>query len=116
MYNYDFSKEKVIFEKLNTLVEISGRSYCYNILITNKNILLFVNVNKNNSLISRGVQLPSENELVKTIPLDKLKYKCIEEDTIINVSNDEIIIYNINIDKFLSKKMPLKSEYEKEER
>lgn len=96
MYNYDFSSEKVKYENTNSIVEINNNTINCSVLITDKNILLFDNVNKNNVLIGRGVQIQPEYELILKINIDKLNYKIDDNDTIINDYN--LILYDINID------------------
>lgn len=101
MYNYDFNNEKVLFEKPNTLVEINDNTYYLNVLITESNILLFRDLNSDFvKQKAMGVFVSSEYELVKSISLNKLNYKCVEENTIIN--NEEIVLYNIRLDKVIN--------------
>ena len=59
MYNYDFkgNNEKTIFEKENSIVEINDNTYNLSILVTNKNILLFKNINVDNVLNTRGMYM-----------------------------------------------------------
>ena len=97
MYNYDFKNEKVNCEKTSCYIDIDDSSYVFNILITNDNILLFDNINKNNILNSRGGYLPAENELVLKIPLKNLKYKIKENNTIISFNNKNIVIYDFDL-------------------
>ena len=71
LYNYDFSNEKVKFEKANTLVEINDNTYYLTILITDSNILLFRDLNSNFvKQKAMGVFVSSEYELVKSISLN----------------------------------------------
>ena len=101
MYNYDFSNEKVLFEKVNVFVEIDNNTYFFNVLITDINILLFRDLNKDFvKQKSMGVFISSEFELIKSISLSNLNYKCIDEDTIIK--NEEIVLYDINLNKILN--------------
>lgn len=100
MYNYDFSNEKVKFEKFNTLVEINGNIYNLNILVTNRNILLFKDINSDFvKQKAMGVFLSSEYELVKSVPLKHLNYTFDGQNTYIN--KEEIIIYDFYIDDFI---------------
>lgn len=101
MYNYDFNNEKVLFEKPNTLVKINENTYYLNVLITESNILLFKDLNRDFvKQKSLGVFVSSEYELVKSISLKDLNYKCVEEDTIIN--NEEIVLYDVRLDKVIN--------------
>ncbi len=103
MYNYDFelNEEKVICEKNNAIVEISNKTYELSILITNKNILFFNNVNKNNPLNSRGMYMPPEYLLETRIPIKELKYICKENNTYLNYKNTEVIVYDFKLSDYL---------------
>ena len=94
MYNYDFKNEKVNYEKTNCFIDVDNKSYVFSMLITDENILLFDNINKNNILNGRGGYLPAENELVLKIPLKNLKYKIKENNTIISFNSKRIITFN----------------------
>ena len=94
MYNYDFKNEKVNYEKTNCFIDVDNKSYVFSMLITDENILLFDNINKNNILNGRGGYLPAENDLVLKIPINNLKYKVENNNTIINFNNKMIIIYD----------------------
>ena len=97
MYNYDFNDEKVIFERRNTFLEIDNKEYVFNLLVTDKNILLFEDINKNNALKGRGVTMLEQYELVQNLPLKNVKYKIENNNTIIG----NIIIYNFELDMYI---------------
>lgn len=103
MYNYDFevNKEKVICEKNNVIIEISNKSYELSVLITNKNILFFNNVNKYNPLISSGIYTLPEYLLEISIPISKLKYTCKENNTYLTHKNTDIVIYDFKLSDYL---------------
>ncbi len=100
MYNYDFKDEKVTYEKLNAFVEIDDKEFDFNFLITDKHILLFDNINKDNILNHRGGYLPPQNELVLKIPIINSTYKIEENNTNITYENKSIIIYDFNLDNY----------------
>ena len=97
MYYYDFSNEKVIYENINSIVEVDNKTINCSVLVTDKNILLFDNVMKNSVLSARCVQIQPEYKLLLAIKLNNLKYKVEGNDTIITDKN--IILYNINLSK-----------------
>lgn len=101
MYNYDFRDEITKCELLNSLIEIDEKSYYYNLLITNKNILLFDNINKNNTLMASAVSLLPNNLLVLKIPIQNIHYKIEDDSTIIFFDNKTFIIYNFNIKNYI---------------
>ncbi len=103
MYNYDFKKnqEKTLLEQENVIVEIDNNTYNLSILVTNKNILFFRNINIGNVLNTRGMYMPPEYELELKIPKDKIKINIEDNNTIINYLDSEIIIYDLNIKAFM---------------
>ena len=103
MYNYDFleNNEQIIKEKVNGIVDINDDTYNFSIVITNKNILLFKDVSKNSPLGARGVFLPEDYVLKASIPLNNLDYTIEDNNTIINYENNEIVLYDVNIQEFV---------------
>lgn len=99
IYNYDFSDEKVVFESRNNFIEFAKKEMFLNILITNKNILLFRDIKKDSPLSGREMYIMPQYELFELIPLNKLNYEVIHNNTIIN--NGEVIIYNVDLDKII---------------
>ncbi len=99
MYNYDFQNEKVIYENINSFVEIFGKMVNCSILVTDKNILLFEDSEKDRALKGRGIQLPSNYVVFMKIDLKGINYRVDNEDTIINLG--DVILYNINLDKII---------------
>mgnify|MGYP003571267778 CR=1 FL=1 len=104
MYNYNFigNNEEVIFENINPIIEINNKNYYLSILITNKNLLLFEDINKNNALNGSNVYLLSKYELYTKICLKDINYTVNQNDTLINYNNNEIIIYDFDITKYIS--------------
>lgn len=103
MYSYDFKKEyeNVLYENRNMIIEIDDNSYNLATIVTNKNLLLFNNLNKNHVLNGRGMTMPSEFVLELKIPLNEINYAVEESGTYIKYNNKEIIIYNFNITEYL---------------
>ncbi len=103
MYNYDFKKEneKTLLEHENLIVDIDNNSYNLSVLVTNKNILFFRNINIGNVLNTRGMYMPPEYELELKIPKDKIKINIEDNNTIIKYLDSEIIIYDLNIKAFM---------------
>ncbi len=103
MYNYDFkgNNEKTIFEKENSIVEINDNTYNLSILVTNKNILLFKNINVDNVLNTRGMYMPPEYLLELKIPRKQTKLEVVNNNSIIKYLNKEIVIYDLNLKDFI---------------
>lgn len=99
MYSYNFENEKVIYENQNAFIEVNDKTYNKCILITDKNILIFNNANKHNALNTRGMYMPPDYLLELSISLEKLKYNIEDGDTYITYNNDNIIIFNIDLEK-----------------
>lgn len=101
MYNYEFKDEKILLENKDGLMEIDNNTYRRSIVITNQNILIFNDVNKNNPLNGRAVSLLSDYLLDLSIPLENIDYKIEDNNTIINYNNKEIVLYNILLNEYL---------------
>lgn len=103
MYNYDFKEnnETTILEKENSIIEIDGNDYNLSVLITNKNILFFKNVNVGNVLNTRGMYMPPEYLLEFKIPKDQIKLKIENNNSIIKYLDSEIVIYNLDLKDFM---------------
>ncbi len=99
MYNYDFDNEKVTYEKVNCVAEINQREIFTNILVTDRNLLLFYNPNRG-TLNERtmGVILSPEYELLRKINLEDIKYSCEDNNTYID---NDIVIYDFDLSKVL---------------
>ncbi len=98
MYEYDFNKENIVSEYKEITIKCDNTYYLVNILFTDKNILLFYDVNKNNVLKSRNVRVVEKFVLVLKQELNNINYKLQENNTILFVNENEVIIYNFNIE------------------
>ena len=99
MYNYNFkeNQEKVVKEIPECYVESNNEVKKICLLITNKNILFFHNMNEGNVLNSRGMYMPPEYILIYKIPISGINYKSSSDKTIINYLHKEIIIYDFDL-------------------
>ena len=96
MYNYNFDDEKVLYENINCIVSINDKQLNVSLLVTDKNILLFENIMKNNVLEGRLVSIPAEYELINKIDLSNISYKVSDGDTLIG---NNTVMYNFDLDK-----------------
>ena len=103
MFNYDFTKnkEKAIYEDRSVLLDINNKEYNLAMIITNKNILLFNDTNKNNILRGRGIDIQPDYLLELSISLDKINYVIEEGNTYIKYKETDIIIYNFDLTKVI---------------
>lgn len=101
MYNYDFKNEEVIYENADALVEINDKDYKISVVITDKNILLFNNLNKNNVLNSRGMYMPPDYLLELAIPYKSAKFNYLDGDTYLVYNELKIVFYDIDLSKII---------------
>ena len=99
MYDYNFEKEKVIKEETNLNLKFNKNYFLGSVLLTDKNILIFFDTNKDSALKGSGVQVMPEYALLTKIPLKELKYTANNEETLIN---DNLTIYNFNLKRFIN--------------
>ena len=100
MYNYDFKDEIIILEKQNVFAEINNKELNINVLVTNKNLLLFYNIeNDFVTMKSRGVFVTPTYELLGKIELENMVYECDLNNTYIN--NDKIILYEFLLKDYM---------------
>ena len=98
MYNYDFNDEFVLYEFNDYLVSVKDKELYLNILITNKNLLLFYDNSKDFIVQkSQGVFVNPNYDLILKLNLNNINHKVVDENSIIN---DNIIIYNFDIKKY----------------
>lgn len=98
MYNYDFKNESIKLEKHNVFAEINSKELFVNILVTDKNLLLFYNTESDFvTQKSRGVFVTSSYELLIKLDLENISYE--EEDNNTYINNDEIILYDFVLNK-----------------
>lgn len=103
MYNYDFTnnKEKIKDEITNVEICFNNAYYLTNIVITNKNLLIFYDMNRDNVLKARGVQvLPDMNAIIR-IPKKELKTRYDDINSYIKYQNSEVILYGINLEDYI---------------
>lgn len=98
MYDYDFKKETVIKEATNVNLKFIDRYFLASILLTDKNILIFFDSNKDNVLKGSGVQVMPEYVLLTKLPLKDLTYQTKDEQITIS---DNLTIYNFDLNNFL---------------
>ena len=103
MYNYDFNlnEEIIINEEKNINIKLNQNYYLTNFILTNKNLLIFYDINRGSMLWGSGTHLLPEFELLLNIPIEKLKYNIYSGNLIITLNSIEINCYDFDIDNFL---------------
>lgn len=97
MYNYDFKNEPILNELLNVTVLFNDKNITCNIVLTQKNILFFLDSTQDNYLRqTRGVNYMPMYELILKLPFD-IKKEIKDNNTIINYENNVITIFDITL-------------------
>ena len=98
MYNYDFDNEKIIKEFTNTKIDINGDRKVLDIILTDKNILIFRESTQDNVLKAAIFihQIPKYDLLYSFTKNVKMTNAPTMDDTTIH-GEDEITLYNINL-------------------
>ncbi|MBQ7030857.1 MAG: hypothetical protein IJN13_00600 [Bacilli bacterium] len=92
MYSYDFENESIICERHNVFAEIKEKELFVNVLVTDKNLLIFYNIeNDIVTLKSRGVFVAPNYELLIKFDLKSIRYSCEDNNTYIN---DDVVLYD----------------------
>ena len=98
MYNYTFNEEKIIYERHDIFIEINNQELFVNILISDKNILLFTKDNEMAHLKGNGVFYTPEFNLLTKISLNDISFTCTNNITYIN----NIVIYDFNLNDVIN--------------
>ena len=101
MYEYEFKDENIVSEYRNVTIKCDDCYYMVNIVFTDKNMLIFYDLNSNNILKSRNVQVIEKYALILKQKLDEIDSKISDDNTILICNNRKAIVYNFNIEKDL---------------
>jgi hypothetical protein len=98
MYNYDFENEKVLEEFVNMAVDVNKKRMVLDIIITNRNILMFRETTQDNVLSSVYVHHIPKYELLYLFDKDvEIKNEPTPDDTTIQAKDETIVIYNLDL-------------------
>lgn len=105
MYNYTFKEndEHVLNEAADVNIKFTNRNMLVNILLTNKNVLVFYDTERDNAMKAGGMQVVPQFEVLFKIDLGNMDYNIVDEDTIINIDNNNVTLYNFNLKDFIEK-------------
>lgn len=104
MYNYDFkeSEESILKTASDVNIKMDNEYYYANFVLTEKNLLIFYDINRGNPVWGVGTHPLPELHLLFSVSLKNLKYEN-KEDGLYIISNDnEINCYDFNLKEFLS--------------
>ena len=98
MYNYAFKEndENVLNEAADVNIKFDKRNMLVNILLTNKNVLVFYDTERDSALKTGGMQVMPEFEILFKVDLSNMDYT-------LNVENTFVTMYNFNIKDFIEK-------------
>ena len=97
MYNYNFECEKIILELVDKNISIDDKEYRVNIIITEDNLLIFENVKANSTLTAKGISEMPEYSLIVKLKINDINYEVDDENTIIDLPQKEIILYQFDL-------------------
>ena len=107
MYNYAFKEndEYVLNEAADVNIKFDKRNMLVNILLTNKNVLVFYDTERDSALKTGGMQVMPEFEILFKVGLDNMDYIIKDEDTIFSIYNLHIFLllpryFAINLGNF----------------
>ena len=105
MYNYTFKEndEHVLNEATNINIKCLDKQMLVNILLTNKNVLIFYDTERDKAMKAGGMQFIPQFEILFKIDLGNMDYNIEDEDTIINIDNNVVNLYNFNLKDFIEK-------------
>lgn len=103
MYNYDFDKdkEKIKNEIPNVEIKFNNCYYLTTIVITNKKLLVFYDMNRDNPLKSQGVQVLPDMNAIISIPKKDIELRNDNINSYLKYENKEITLYGINIEDYI---------------
>ena len=103
MYNYNFKNENesIVKEKVNVNIKINDTYYKTNFVLTEKNLLVFYDINKGNPIWGTAAMPLPELHILFSIPIKNIKYEIREDNMYIILDNQEINCYDFNLEEFL---------------
>lgn len=103
MYNYDFKKnnESIVKEVVNVNIKINNSYYQTNFILTEKNLLVFYDINKGNPVWGTGTHSLPELYILFSVPINNLKYEIEENNLYIIIDNQKVNCYSFDLETFL---------------
>ena len=103
MYNYDFKEthESIFKEARDVNVKI-GNEYLQTIFVlTEKNLLVFYDINRGNPILGAGTYTPPDLDLLFSVPRSNVVYEIIDNNLYLIVDNQKINCYDFDLEEFL---------------
>lgn len=105
MYDYNFkeNEESILKKATGINVMVDGNYYQTNFVLTEKNLLIFYDVNKGNPIWGVGTNPLPELYVLKSIPVDKANYELVDGNCYLVDEDTNINCYDFDLKTFLSK-------------
>lgn len=105
MYNYDFktNNESIVKESIDINIKIDNDYYQTNFILTEKNLLVFYDINRGNPIWGCGTHAIPELYLLFKMPINDIKYEKKGSSSYILINCKKIKCYNFDLKKFLEK-------------
>lgn len=106
MYNYDFkaNNETIVKEAVDVNIRIDNDYYQTNFILTEKNLLVFYDINRGNPIWGSGTYVIPELFLLFGIPINDIKCEKKGDSSYILINIKKIKCYNFDLKTFLEKK------------
>ena len=103
MYNYDFKKthESILKEARDVNVKVDKKYFQTTFVLTEKNLLVFYDINRGNPIWGAGTYTPPSLDLLFSVPRNKVVYEVIDNNLYLIVDNEKINCYDFNLEGFL---------------
>lgn len=103
MYNYDFKKtnESIIKEARDVNIKIENNYYQTNFVLTEKNLLVFYDINIGNPIWGIGTYTPPELYVLFSVSRNKVVYEIENNNLYLIVDDKKINCYDFDLEGFL---------------
>lgn len=103
MYNYNFktNNETIIKEATNINIKFNNSYYLTNFILTEKNLLVFYDINRGNPIWGAGTYTPPSLDLLFSVPRDNVVYEIIDNNLYLIVGKQKINCYDFDLEEFL---------------
>lgn len=103
MYNYDFKKthESIIKEARDVNIKIENNYYQANFVVTEKNLLVFYDINMGNPIWGVGTNTSPELYVLFSVPRNKVVYETENNNLYLIVDAKKINCYDFDLKEFL---------------
>ena len=103
MYNYDFKKthESILKEARDVNVKVDKEYFQTTFVLTEKNLLVFYDINRGNPIWGVGTYIPPSLDLLFSVPRNNVVYEIIDNNLYLIVNNQKNNCYDFDLEEFL---------------